>query len=441
MKILDTKTQFVGTCGIDGHILNVGFQVRIDNAGEVAITLDEVKRTTEAQFITTYADQSGTEFARFSLRGHTDNGMSFSTDDFLVTNLKRSFGPEGATLIPNGVITKATVSYSDRESDSRFIRWNTKGFYSIRSLQATTPLGQLTMTASDGNAPNEISGYFEISSSTDRASDIGEWANDAASLLAHLQFLFSFAGSSRIRVPIIEKREGGNVDLTFLSQVDVPGESAMPVIHQHDYQQYLDVVIAAHESPPVKVQNLAFAIEWFTMASSYPESGLISAMTVLENLIDSNLKDEDKTLLSNEQYEPLRKRLSQAVKQQIVEWDLNKEEGDDLLREINERFVELKRHTLLRKLKTLTNLWKVSLEGIEDASVNAAKKARDSVVHRGHYSSVSSRSIDLHDHLVLVRELVVRIILTAIGYRGNYCSYPGGYRRCMFPVLLDVQDK
>jgi hypothetical protein len=238
-------------------------------------------------------------------------------------------------------------------------------------------------------------------------------------------------------VPIIEHHDDDQVELIFLSQVETIESSALPVVHKHDYQAFLDAVLRAYLSPPVAIENLAFAIEWFTMSSPYPESGLISAMTVLENLIDSNLKDEDKRLLSDKQYEQLRSKLSKTVKEQLKEWAMTEPESADLLREINERFVELKRHTLLRKLKILTARWQVSLDGLEDAAVTAAKKARDSVVHRGHYSSTHKHGLE--DHRLLVRELVARIILTAIGFQGHYCSYLGGYQRRAFPVLADNQ--
>jgi hypothetical protein len=439
MKILDSTTKFVGTLSINEFRLEVSFQMRIDKAGEIFITIDEIERSKETQFVTQYADQPGSEFARFNLSGVAENGMRFSTDCFLVTTVQRFFSAERATLTPKGVITHATLRYRlPQKSARKFIRWNTKGFETtIKPLEAKISLGVLKMIGATDSAPNEISGYFEISQSPSNHYDRAAWTAEVDSLLTHLRYLFSFAASSPIRVPIIEHHDDDQVELIFLSQVETIESSALPVVHKHDYQAFLDAVLRAYLSPPVAIENLAFAIEWFTMSSPYPESGLISAMTVLENLIDSNLKDEDKRLLSDKQYEQLRSKLSKTVKEQLKEWAMTEPESADLLREINERFVELKRHTLLRKLKILTARWQVSLDGLEDAAVTAAKKARDSVVHRGHYSSTHKHGLE--DHRLLVRELVARIILTAIGFQGHYCSYLGGYQRRAFPVLADNQ--
>lgn len=439
MKIFNSTTKFVGTLGIDEHRLDVRFEVRIDKAGEICIAIDEMERSDETKFVTQYADQPGNEFARFNLNGVADGGMRFSTACFQVTNVQRFFSEEMSTLTPEGVINHATLSYPLTEkSAGKFIRWNTKGFETrIKRLEAKISLGILRMIGATDGAPNEVSGYFEISQPPSNLSDWAAWSGDVDSLLTYIRHLFSFAASSPIRVPIIEHHDDNQVELIFFSQVEISGQSPIPIVHKHDQQAFLDAVLRAYLSPPVAIENLPFAIEWFTMSSPYPESGLISAMTVLENLIDSNLKDEDKRLLSDKQFEQLRSKLSKTVKEQLKEWTMTEPEHSDLLREINERFVELKRHTLLRKLKTLTARWQVSLEGLEDGAVTAAKKARDSVVHRGHYSSTDKH--DLEHHRLIVRELVARIILTAIGFQGNYCTYLGGYQRRAFPVLLDTQ--
>jgi hypothetical protein len=67
------------------------------------------------------------------------------------------------------------------------------------------------------------------------------------------------------------------------------------------------------------------------------------------------------------------------------------------------------------------------MEGLREAEINAAKRARDLVVHEGAYPSASGDGSELFDHAVVVRELVARFILAALGYEGPHYSFLGGW--------------
>jgi hypothetical protein len=83
----------------------------------------------------------------------------------------------------------------------------------------------------------------------------------------------------------------------------------------------------------------------------------------------------------------------------------------------------------------LATKWRVPLDGIDDTSLAAAKRARDSVVHKGqYYEGAKKTDADLWTHVTVVREVVVRILFAAIGYRGRYISYLGGYHEAVFPA-------
>jgi hypothetical protein len=74
------------------------------------------------------------------------------------------------------------------------------------------------------------------------------------------------------------------------------------------------------------------------------------------------------------------------------------------------------------------------MDGISDESIKAAKQARDRVVHRGqYYEDAKEDEADLWTHVTVVREIVTRFLLTAIGYKGRYFSYIGGCHDAVFP--------
>ena len=81
----------------------------------------------------------------------------------------------------------------------------------------------------------------------------------------------------------------------------------------------------------------------------------------------------------------------------------------------------------------MANQWGVPFDGISDVEIRAAKKARDLIIHRGYYYEEGNNyQDDLWKHVTIIREILVRFILTAIGYEGDYISYFGGAHQAKF---------
>jgi len=136
------------------------------------------------------------------------------------------------------------------------------------------------------------------------------------------------------------------------------------------------------------------------------------------------------------------KTLRKVVKQRIDKWSTDEANiADGIVGELDEKLAELNRRSLRNNLITLTQRWSVPLDGIGEDKINAAKKARDLIVHRGHYSNDGQDvNDDLWEHVTVIREIVVRFLLTAIGYRGGYFSYLGGYHDAQFPPQADDKN-
>jgi hypothetical protein len=114
------------------------------------------------------------------------------------------------------------------------------------------------------------------------------------------------------------------------------------------------------------------------------------------------------------------------VKDEVKGWTDNAESQQEFVCELNNRFSELKRRSLIEKLNLLATRWGVHLDDIPKTKISEAKSARDQVVHRGHYEPGPRVIGDLHDHVLAVRELVVRFILTALQFDGRYRSFVDG---------------
>jgi hypothetical protein len=190
--------------------------------------------------------------------------------------------------------------------------------------------------------------------------------------------------------------------------------------------------VRSYFSPSIVVKHLFFAIEWFAMEGSYNEIRLVNAMTALENLIDSNVEPGEALILPRAQFEKTRRVLLSVIRTCLGKWAAAL--AHDASLELNEKLADLNRRSLLRKLELLAARWKVPLDGIDPASLKAAKQARDKVVHRGqYYEDAKETDADLWTHVTIIREVAVRFLFTAIGYEGRYISHVGGYHDAVFP--------
>ena len=206
-----------------------------------------------------------------------------------------------------------------------------------------------------------------------------------------------------------------------------------------EQEAIFETAVRSFFHPPIKVNRLSFAIEWLAMEAIYNEERLINAMTALENLVDSNLEERDTLIQPKPAFEKTRRVLRKVIRSCLEKWP--PEDSTDPLVELNEKLIDLNRRSFLRKLQTLAARWGVPLNDILQDSLDAAKKARDKVLHRGqYYEDWKEVDPDLWTHATIVREVAVRFLLTVIGYKGRYISYVGGYHDASFPPGDEIRS-
>lgn len=175
------------------------------------------------------------------------------------------------------------------------------------------------------------------------------------------------------------------------------------------------------------------------MSSTYNEVRLVNAMTALENIIASNFLYEDVMIQPKRIFKKTTKTLRKVIRECVVKWGPEESlKADEIALELNEKLADLNRRSIFKKFKILVDRWSVPLNGISLDDFKLAKRARDLIVHQGHYyDTEQGETVDLWQHVTVVREIFVRIILTVIGYKSRYCSYIGGYHIAQFPPLED----
>ncbi|CAH1081502.1 HEPN_Apea domain-containing protein [Candidatus Nitrotoga sp. 1052] len=436
--LLEFKS-FFGNLQAGSNTAPITFRSRIDGSGKVEFDFGAIVLTKETSFIMKWWDGEGSRPGYFSLSGKAEDGTEFKTVDLHFNSLANKWCKEtGSRMSPIGGCSRAEFHRKlAAQTPKPTLRMYVKGFQNLRQLSSECCLGIVAMVGESSiNDPDNITGYIAVQSDNEPA-DLTAWHAQADKLLEHIRRVMSFASATVLKRPVIEFYSGDDlkvVALTQTRQLSTPFRT----FHYLNQQPVFDAAVTSFFNPPFELKNFFFAIEWFAMEATYKEVSLVNVMTALENLVASNLGVNDKLIQPKKEFKILRK----VLKQRIEKWSTDEANiANGIVGELDEKLAELNRRSLLNNLMILTQRWSVPLDGIGEDKINAAKKARDLIVHQGHYPNDGKDvNDDLWEHVTVIREIVVRFLLTAIGYRGGYFSYIGGCHDAQFPPQADDKN-
>lgn len=430
-------TSFSGGLDADGNSISLSFSVRINHRGEVEFDLGHIALTRETSFIMKCWDDDRSKVNCFTLSGKSADGIEFKTEDLLLNSLgHESSRDQGSWITLNGSCSRAVFHWKLVEpTPTPVICMRLKGFQNFGHLRQNCKLGTVNMTGNHSiEDPDTVTGSISVKSD-DETLELHAWRKETDKLLEHIRRVMSFASATVLQAPITEFLAGSELEVVALSQTR-QAPAFMQTFHHLDHQPIFDAAVNSFFNPPrPDIKNLFFAIEWFAMDATYNEVRLVNAMTALENLVVSNLGDSDAMIRPPKEFDKMRTKLRQVIKKCVEKWSPEEtEKAKEVVKDLNDKLADLNRRSIFQKLKTLSDRWSVPFDGISDDRIRAAKKARDLIVHRGHYyEDENGEREDLWEHVTVIREIVVRFLLTAIGYEGRYLSYLGGYHDAQFP--------
>jgi hypothetical protein len=429
---MNTKN-FSGFISKGNEKLPIDFSVSIDVAGEASISLGSLELGAPTQFIEEGFNARGSRFEEFSLEGVSSDESFFQTQNLIFLSLRGY--PFEDNVVPVVDYSTARMIINSGQTQYPVITWKLKNFRTFTSLTSETPVGKLVVGGSrEEVTENAITGFIRIDAIS-LPEDIEKWKCEVDGFCRHVQKVLSFASNVELVYPIIEFAHQGRVEIDLYSRGQ-PRRGVWAPLHWLHLKDFFACAVQSYFSPPFEVKKLSFAIDWFNMHGTHAELNLISAMTVLESLIDSNLSKSEKLQIGDKKFKELRGELSEVVKLKAEEWFDNDDERGVFISDLNSRFLDLQRKSLLQKMELLSIKWKVPLDDIDSSFIRGAKTARDHVVHRGHYAGKEDEPTKLHDHVLIVREIVVRFIFAALGFNGRYESYVGGYHSAEFKSAI-----
>jgi hypothetical protein len=425
-------TAFKGRLIGENGETEITFRTKFAKSGALIFEIDDLFFTNDVLFL--LQDRFVKETRLYEIRGVSEDGRQFRTTDFLASERSSIQSADlGSKVKLSGSCSTAEIVIPVEEAyRTPVLSLFLKGFESFNALSEQTPLGTIEMLGTtEPDDHDKFLGRILVKADTLGDMTAADWKEKADALADYVRRVMSFGFGINLRTPATQVWYQQTMTIYYRSQTE-QRKPTMPLINPLHLDDIFKAAVTSFFLPPVEAKNLFFAIEWFAMEATYNEVRLINAMTALENLISSNL--EDASFLPQNEFDKLRKRVRNTTREWLEENGHTPEERNTLVKKINEKFYDVNRQTLLDKLQILIVKWRVPMDGIEDSDIQAAKSARDKIVHRGHYyQEGGSDGVKLWDHYCVVREIVIRIIMTAIGFKGSYQSLLGGLHWEEFP--------
>lgn len=420
--------RFDGQIEFDGYSVLVGFSAGLDQAGAAQFDFEPLPASAEAALIVDRINLPGFEFADFQLSARAADGMELSSDELFFSAYKEAHVAGAISLGLTADCQRAVFRCEAEPKPMPQLRLLVLGLPFGRRLEMDCLLGHVEvdwLSRDRTRAATALSASIQIRPEA-APEDLTAWRARAEELLRYLRSVLSFATGAMLKAPLVEFEFEGVLEIEVLPQSRQTLNS-MPPFELSNLTSIFNRAVERYFSPEPLPANFDMAIEWFAMSSGYAEASLIGAMTVLENLVSSNLSDADKAIQSEDNFKRLKARLEAAIKDHSLEVCGDKASQGELRRMVKEKLNDLNRKSLKEKVKLLASRWRVDMEGLGDAEINAAKRARDLIVHQGSYEPVPGKDAHLFAHVVVARELVVRFILAALGYEGEHYSFMGGW--------------
>lgn len=402
------------------------FKARIDNFGEVEFDIAPLPETAETFKIRTLWHGDNGTLHQFEMTGTSPDGIQFESKTVHFTGMSTSSNDEGSSMTLTARCNVGTFTETIQKATGKLAMLESyRGLECFGYVHGKCPLGEIALR---GMTPlpedGSVSGRLHLVCH-EPPVDVAQWQEQASRLFEHVRHILSFAESRTIKAPLRQTWIGDHYSAVCSSQTKVAGKE-MQVFHHLNLQPIFEIAIASFFNPPIAAKKLFFAIEWFAMRATYSETRLLNAMTALENLTNANLLDTDKLMLCEKRFDKIAKGMRQAFSPETPEETVFRNSLASKMQDLNRR-------PLKDKVEILAQRWNVPLYDLPVDAIGAAITARNAVVHRGHYydddedqDEDAAAKRNLWGHILVTREVAVRFILTALGYKGRYISFLGG---------------
>ncbi|MDQ0465583.1 hypothetical protein QO010_003372 [Caulobacter ginsengisoli] len=420
--------RFEGTVSKDEVSVSVAFSAEVNARGELKLVFDPLPHTNET-FALRRGLSRGEEVTFWSLNATGPEGESLSSDSFHLTGYSSRTGENGDDLTIQGTCSEVEI-VQELSEPSPFpqFRWTFRRFRTFSRLGHPIEGGTLY---AGGAAPNPedgqlITGFIAIQS--DQAEVEPEWWTKIEARADHVRRVLSLASGVYLRSYMEDRLEGTTHRLRVFSLSKAP-EPFLAPFHFLNLEPIFKSACTSSAEVCARFLELDPALRWLLSPAHYDESRLLGAMTALENIVEQAYPAKEFPLVKRGAFD----RFAKAVRALIREHDLPEP--------VLSKVPELNRASFIDKVQRYVDEHGIVVADFPHGGLEPVIKARNAVVHTGIYFNDEPGEIDIWDHILVARELVIRILLNALEFEGNYFSALHGDEQLRFPSCRRLADK
>ena len=230
----------------------------------------------------------------------------------------------------------------------------------------------------------------------------------------------ALAHGGRLQTPRLDHIEGSVITSTFFA--GKPFQPEFPIQYHLNHGPFIQALADRYQSRGPLPDALWTSLGWMQTDTTFNEIRFLTAMTALETIIESQLPDPRGTTIPKSDFRSLREQVEAVI---AANEQLSEESKKIFLRKVG----QLNQKTFAEKIGALFDHYEIPRRDFDNNVIVGLVRLRNEIVHRG----AAPCSADVWPQIILVRELVTRILLKEIGFKGRYCCYVGGRNDRDFP--------
>jgi hypothetical protein len=408
--------RYSGTLTCKGQSFPATFKLLVGPNARLCFDFDPVSARAYCVLAEAFG-QPGEMVGEFSLIGRSQDGKCFSSDRMKLTSW-RSSDVNGFELFATAI--SATISGSlDKAPRKPLLRFWVRSFRSLFNPPVETPLGILQVRGGDGNTEtDDLSGFVEISAPNDRVDP--DWRARAGEFLRHMVNGLALVHGARLETARIDYFDGHIAEVTYSLGSGFPPEFS--ILYHHNHGPFINALVARYFRNGPLPNAFWTALGWMQVDTTYDEVRFLTAMTALETIIECELPARKGTMIPKSDYLLMRKKIDDVI---IGDETLSSEAQEFFLNKV----AGLNKKTFSEKIMALFECYNISKRNFDKKTILGLIRLRNDIVHKGVVTNYDA----IWPSIILARELITRILLNEINFRGQYYCYIGGAHIREFP--------
>lgn len=417
-----------GLLAWEGTDLRLNFRIKVDRLGDVAVEFDPIRSSDIESFWSTHwplwhklERSKNRRIPHFHLSGYTADGVKILTEYARLESLGQSSTPHEVVLQPRGVAAELNLEYplpevaKDKKISAIYLSRGQLGF---THPPVETPLGLLSTEATANVEESTDSfGVVRILKSGDLSLE--EWVESCDDLAERVLNILSLAQGRWLQWTAREVTAGDDWISRRIRPRELRDTALAQLFHHLNLEPVLKLAVQSYTRDLIRQTGLDIALSWMLAPAPYVEGGFLNQMIALELLV-SAFETKTKGLISKDAFRSMVKpRLCQAIDGLVEDGILLTEGQGNIFRaKIN----DLNSPVFYDKVRQLLTHYDVPIHDLEASLKFAVVDCRNDLVHRGLLHKIGDDSDRIHQNSDLAEELLKRIVMAMLGYRGQYIS-------------------